>query len=285
LRPASSIFFETKELARVNRREDLQSHYRLTNLQLLEEIRRKPKTGTNILPDDIAIAYAYDINWQPLPIFQFYATYTSKLDLLNAERLLNNPPTRILYSFKAIDRRYPLFDSPAVVREILSNYHTLEIEQGRYILLEKNKLFSPVRPMVLRNVTINLNQQIRVPRHGGAPVYARIQLEFSALGKLANLFFKVAPPLKIWIFPSGGLPPVQYRFERDLARNGLFMSTYIDSNEALVKLISGAEDLPRISRFAISTTNIRLFGLFPLDQRIFYENSFPVTFFTIEAKP
>jgi hypothetical protein len=48
---------------------------------VLATIGRKPVAFD---PWEIAVAYAYDLNWRPLPVFQNYTAYTARLDSLNA---------------------------------------------------------------------------------------------------------------------------------------------------------------------------------------------------------
>jgi hypothetical protein len=61
-------------------------------------------------PHDVAIAWAYDLDWAPMPVFQPYTAYTPSLDRRNAERLADpDGPERILWrAFAAIDGRSAL---------------------------------------------------------------------------------------------------------------------------------------------------------------------------------
>ena len=86
-----------------------------------------------IEPWETAVAWAYQLDWDPLPIFANYQAYTSKLDEANADAVENpTGPDRILRENELvvvpewptgdIDNRYPGWDPPAQARAILCNF-------------------------------------------------------------------------------------------------------------------------------------------------------------------
>jgi hypothetical protein len=79
---------------------------------------------TAVLPVLIAPAWAYHLRWRPLPVFQPYATLSSRLDDLNRRFVLGrDAPERILWHVPGtIDGRNPQFDSPAAMVAILCRY-------------------------------------------------------------------------------------------------------------------------------------------------------------------
>jgi len=71
-----------------------------------------PNDKVDIIPWDISLLYAYDMNWAPRPIFQSYSAYTHYLDVKNAEYFESDTrPDKIIFSFMSIDWRYPFFDA------------------------------------------------------------------------------------------------------------------------------------------------------------------------------
>lgn len=72
-------------------------------------------------PYEIAVVWAYDLNWSPLPVFQNYTAYTSTLDELNAEAVEDpDGPQLILRSAtRSFEERVPAWDPPD------QNYATL----------------------------------------------------------------------------------------------------------------------------------------------------------------
>jgi hypothetical protein len=83
----------------------------------------------HIDPWEAGVAWAYDLDWQPLPVMQSYVAYTPQLDELNA-RALSGPdgPAAILRHAgleaggESVDDRYPGWESPAAMRAMLCRY-------------------------------------------------------------------------------------------------------------------------------------------------------------------
>jgi hypothetical protein len=84
-------------------------------------------------PWEIGVAWAYQLDWDPLPIFANYQAYTSKLDEANAAEVESPAgPDRILReavpgsSTGDVDNRYPGWDPPAQARAILCHFVPLQ---------------------------------------------------------------------------------------------------------------------------------------------------------------
>ena len=65
--------------------------------------------STLIVPWDLVLAPAYQIPLALPPIPQLYSVYTSYLDHVETAWLNKSKPPQILYSYLAIDGRYPSF--------------------------------------------------------------------------------------------------------------------------------------------------------------------------------
>jgi hypothetical protein len=86
-----------------------------------------------------SLAWAYDLNWRPVPVFQTYAAYTAVLDQRNADALHRAPADqRILRSaVGSIDGRNPLWDSPRYVLAELCGYRA-QLSDPSWLLLRKS---------------------------------------------------------------------------------------------------------------------------------------------------
>jgi xanthosine utilization system XapX-like protein len=113
-------------------REGMRASYRLDR-RTLAEVRGRPVA---IDPWEIGVAWAYDLDWSPLPVFQDYSAYTEHLDELNAAAIEDaNGPQRILRENttvvppvvrgRSLDGRYPGWDPPAQQREMLCHFQAL----------------------------------------------------------------------------------------------------------------------------------------------------------------
>ncbi|MDQ1743755.1 MAG: hypothetical protein QOE23_2094 [Pseudonocardiales bacterium] len=85
-----------------------------------------------------SLAWAYGLNWHPVPVLQTYVAYTAELDRRNADALDHAPDgQRILRSaVGSIDGRNPLWDSPRYVLTEVCRYRP-QLSDDRWLLLAK----------------------------------------------------------------------------------------------------------------------------------------------------
>jgi hypothetical protein len=128
-----------------------------------------------IEPWEVGVAWAYGLNWQPLPVFQNYSAYTSALDELNAtavaspdgpERILRENQLAVFPEFDTpdLDGRYLGWDPPAQARAVFCNFTPLSTSE-RWQVLGR----SPDRcgePHLLRTTEAAPGEAVAVPRPG-----------------------------------------------------------------------------------------------------------------------
>jgi hypothetical protein len=84
-------------------------------------------------PWETAAAWAYELDWRPLPVFQNYSAYTSHLDRLNSEavespdgpeRILRENPPYVYNEFPTpdLDGRFGGWDPPEQARAVLCHF-------------------------------------------------------------------------------------------------------------------------------------------------------------------
>jgi hypothetical protein len=92
----------------------------------------------NAEPDEIAAVWAHpQWRWCPLPVFQSYSAYTTRLDQLNAAAYADarHGPDRVLRQVKqAIDGRNPTWESPAAMLSLLCHFTEIEHTETWQIL-------------------------------------------------------------------------------------------------------------------------------------------------------
>ena len=127
-------------------REAMQVAYALTprEIALL-------RTGTvHVAPYEAGVVWAYDLDWDPLPVFQQYSAFTEGLDELNAGKLEDDhgAPELILWENTtvfdpatinypgAIDARWPAFESPDQMVEMTCRYR-VEIWREEWAVLRR----------------------------------------------------------------------------------------------------------------------------------------------------
>jgi len=135
-------------------------------------------------PWEIGVAWAYGLNWQPLPAIQDYQAYTPALDELNAAALSGSggPQLVLRQSTRAlpvgessIDDRYTGWESPAAKLAMLCNYRAVRTTE-RWQLLERGAdRCGP--PRLLGTVTAWTGEPIAAPAPPGPRqiVFARVE--------------------------------------------------------------------------------------------------------------
>ncbi len=124
-------------------------------------------------PWEAGVAWAYNLDWQPLPVFQEYSAYTEELDRINAEsaaapdgsdRILRENVSRVdpTYPHPTIDGRYPAWDPPATHVAMLCNFEALRTT-GRWQVLGRvaNRCG---RRRLIRSVDTRFGATVEVPK-------------------------------------------------------------------------------------------------------------------------
>jgi hypothetical protein len=151
-----------------------------------------------IEPWEIGVAWAYRLDWAPLPIFQNYSAYTSSLDRLNAasvksadgpERILRENQLLVAPEFPTfdLDNRFPGWDPPAQARAALCHFAPLHTTE-RWQVLGR----IPDRcdaPQFVGSVEANPGSTVHVPAPGPNDViFVRIHgAGVSGLERLSTL--------------------------------------------------------------------------------------------------
>jgi hypothetical protein len=195
---------------------------------------------TDIIPYDISLLYSYNLNWSPRPVFQSYSVYTSVLDSLNAKHYMQQPPEQLLFSFKSIDNRYPLFEEPSLLKQIINSYKIVDATSNTYLLLHLKpsylKTIPSTRYQSLKK--LSMNNTITVPMLPGYYTYLHAQIELTTLGKILNFILKIQP-LFIDINLKGNNTPQRFRIIRNTIKDGLLVSSFAENFQMASVILSG----------------------------------------------
>jgi hypothetical protein len=135
-------------------------------------------------PWEAAAAWAYRLDWRPLPVFQNYSAYTSALDRLNAEavedpegpeRLLRENQQVVTFEFPSadLDHRFPGWDPPEQARAVLCNFAPLFTSERWQVLGRVPDRCGPTRE--LRTEAASAGEAVLVPKpRPDSVVYVRI---------------------------------------------------------------------------------------------------------------
>jgi hypothetical protein len=137
-----------------------------------------------IEPWEAGVAWAYELDWNPLPVFQNYSAYTAGLDRLNAEtiespkgpeRILRENPLQVLPEFPTqdLDSRFSGWDPPEQQRAVLCNFAPLHTTERWQVLGRMPDRCGESRPAGSVEAGEGEAVDVPVPRQGEA-VFVRI---------------------------------------------------------------------------------------------------------------
>lgn len=246
-------------------KQRVKATYSLNN----ETLRYVDNKTVDIMPWEISMAFAYGMKWTPRPVFQCYSAYTDKLDMLNSKYFESaDAPEILLYTFSFfMDKRYPLFDSPATFRTILRKYKPVFID-NQYIVLRKADIDTPPASKIISVLDTEIGRPIPVPRIRDGYLFANIDMDYNLIGKIAELFYKV-PGVKIRM--TGNRGTSEYKFIFSPAGNGIFLSQFVGDSGELFNVWQGKMD----DRYDLDSITIIA------DSPYFYGKNIRVEFFEV----
>lgn len=214
----------------------------------------------DIVPWEISLVAANNLNWKPRPIFQSYSAYTKFLDEANSQSLLNQPRDYIIYQFSSIDGRHPFFDEPKTFFNIFCNYKlSSEISNlvntrkiFNLMLLEKRQSNICSPGLIDKKFSIPWKINHSIEASDRFFTRAVVKIEYSALGKIYKTLFR-SPPVIINITYINE-QKYSYRIIPENAENGVIISHLPNSDSDALFFFKG--QLPmRVKSFSFSTIN------------------------------
>jgi hypothetical protein len=116
-------------------------------------------------PWESTLAWAYDLNWKPVPVFQSYVAYTGRLDALNASALAHASPDQLVLraaGTTSLDGRNRLWDPPRYLLTELCDYRP-SLSDSRWLLLRKAEIDRCGPAQQLATLRVTAGQQVSVP--------------------------------------------------------------------------------------------------------------------------
>jgi len=198
----------------------------------------------DIVPWEISLVAANNLNWKPRPIFQSYSAYTTALDNINFNSLSAEPRDYIFYDFSAIDGRHPFFDEPRTFSYIFCNY---KLHSYLPKSIEKTKFFYPTNLLLLERLqssgcspsvsttktsSVQWNNSQLIEASDRSIILAKVKFTYSLFGKIYKSLFR-SPPVMMQVTYADGSER-DYRIIPENSENGVIVSHLPkDDNEAL----------------------------------------------------
>lgn len=244
---------------------DKETRGNLADVQLPDNVKNLVNGKTiDIIPWEISLVPANQLNWKPRPIFQSYSAYTKTLDNFNFESMSKLPRDYIFYNFTSIDGRHPFFDEPKTFSYVFCNYepsgdvpdfiktHKL----SNIVLLEKRQLSRCLPDSLGEISSIPWNNAYSIEVGNGKIIRAKVKFQYSLLGKIYKTLFR-SPPVMMKISYVDNSQNT-YRIIPENSENGVIVSHLPkDDNEALLFLRG---QLPaKVKSFSFQTSNSLLY--------------------------
>lgn len=155
---------------------------------------------------EITAAWAYEMDWHPLPVIQAYSAYTASLDSLNAAAMASpEGPARIVWrqGVPTIAGTREDGESPETTLAFLCNFRFVVTEQAWWVYRRGSHRCGEARPLG-KSVRARPGEWVQVPvapRSDGI-VVARVDAQLPLRQRLLALV--VAPRASAWITLRGG---------------------------------------------------------------------------------
>ena len=149
-------------------------------------------SSVHVDPTEISLAWAYGLNWKPVPVFQRFAAYTPYADSLNARALAGgDAPAYVLRQNEAaIDGRNEVWDSPRYMLALLCNYSQVGATTEWQLLARGKDRCSSPRPISTVVAASGETVPIPAPRSPHSIEVVTIQSHLSFLQRLEALLSK-----------------------------------------------------------------------------------------------
>jgi hypothetical protein len=201
--------------------------------------------SVDVYPDDAVIAWAYRLNWRPLPVFQSYVAYTPWLDSLDASYVASNrAPSRILVQAgtTSIDGRVLSFDEPRTTVAIFCHYRLLGATQT-YAVLGRSVSRCGTETL-LKTVRAGWRQSVAVPPPPTKNSLVLVRISGIQVGGPESITSLLWEPAPRWIRLNDGTA---------------VWVVEANADEGLPLLVSPKLDLPEPFSFVPEATSIAVY--------------------------
>lgn len=257
-------------------------------------------SSVDVLGFEIGVAVFNKFNYHPRPVIQSYSVFNPKLDRLNYDYYTSDDaPEYVLVKLQTIDSRLPTMDDASTLLVLSYRYQFIRTEKGFQLWKRNPGPFdkSSIEPKLLRTETLAVNQKLIVEDLAKQPLWLRIDLQPTLLGKLRAFFYK---PPQVWLTleDNGGLIH-DYLMPVPQGRTGFIVNPIIDdmvgymhfASDTLQRRVKAitVKVAPEDEKFYAATALVELSALRPatsgvrffsnVNERVFHMfKSYPVAY-------
>ncbi|MBI3887210.1 MAG: DUF2029 domain-containing protein [Opitutae bacterium] len=183
----------------------------------------------DILGFEQGVALFNKFNYRPRPVIQSYSAYTPKLARLNGDFYASDrAPEFVLMKTQTIDGRLPTMDDSEVLLILAHRYDYLQTDRGFQLWKRSDRPFdrTTITPKPLRQATVELGTQLLFEDLSAQPLWLRVDLQPSFLGRLRSFFYK-PPQVTLTIQDVAGNPR-SYLMPLPQGRTGFILSPIVE---------------------------------------------------------
>jgi hypothetical protein len=112
---------------------------------------------------DIGALWAHEFQWSPLPSFQTYSTYTTRMDELNRDRLESpDGPSGVLLNNSTVDHRNGVWESPDARVALTCNFAQVAGDEPWFALQRTANHCGAAQ--LLETVTVKAGESVEIPQ-------------------------------------------------------------------------------------------------------------------------
>jgi hypothetical protein len=204
-----------------------------------------------VIPWNVTFIIGNNLSYHPRPVFQSYSVYSSKLDQLNFYAIRESPPDIIVYSYESIDNRYPLFEEPSVIREILINYSKI-CDLSDFIIFQRKEIVNEYELSPTGSGIYHFNEEIPIDSH--IPIVGKIHINLTPSGLIKGLLYKPSQVYVQFKLQDDYFTP-KYRIIPDVLKNGVILSPYVSNLNDFSKIGSNSGNLVKSVIFSHDPSN------------------------------
>jgi hypothetical protein len=195
----------------------------------------------DIIPSMQSALIANGLRYQPRPTLQEYTTYTRWLIEKNRSFFRGDQaPDFLLMESGSIDDRHPAFAEGPVWPDLIARYAPYDIVEGMVLLRKRDKPLD-LGMHTVRSQSGTIDQPLDLTPLPQGAVFARIDVQPTFLGRLANLVFKSSILVMDVEYTDGA--EASYRFIPSIAREGFFLSPQVAAGSAFMSFAVGGTEL------------------------------------------
>lgn len=238
--------------------------------KLYEDIQDYPDSTIGMLTEQ-TFCMAYDLvdRFKIAPIDSVQGISSSYTELTMVDYYSSDEAPDILLYCPAIwDSVSHVNRMGSIIESLLENYHIEKVDEYGYSVLKHDEKDYKTEPYSLGEPQkIKVGESIEVPKVDNAYVFMKVDWDLTPFGSIASFLLKPTQTKMEMTTDNGTV--YKYRFLRNLAENGIYVSNWAENSAALADVFKG------------DTTNNSIKSICFYGDNLFYDKEIEVSFYAV----